>query len=117
MSYLTKLTKVRIDAIDYITSVLKNRGSDYQLIDPASYEDGNFQDDVYELPRGLNVDRHGYHEEHPIVSVDIDNEDILTFKGIGGLGDTGNDHDYTAGELESFTLCSIADMISNFENQ
>jgi hypothetical protein len=114
MSYLNKLTLVRNEAIEYITSVLKERGTNYELVDPSLYEDG-FEDELYDLPRGTRVDRHDYHNEHPIVCIDIDDKDVLTFKGMAGLGETEDDYDYSADELDSFTICQIADLIKSLE--
>lgn len=114
MSYLSKLTQVRIEAIEYITSVLKKRGTNYELVDPALYED-EFEDEMYDLPRGSTTDRHGYLIEHPIVIIDIDDNDVLTFKGVGGLSEADNDNDYSVDEMDSFTICSIADIVESLE--
>ena len=46
MYYSEKLDNVTEKALAYITGVLKKRGSDYQLIDPTSYEEG-LEDEVY----------------------------------------------------------------------
>jgi hypothetical protein len=115
MSYVQKIIKARREAIDYIASVMKKRGTNYELVDPALYEDG-FEEEMYDLPRGSTTDKHGYLLEHPIVVINIDDKDVLTFKGTGGLAETEDDNDYSVDDMESFTLCEIADLIKSLEN-
>jgi hypothetical protein len=113
-SFLEKLESLRANAIEYIRKVLKQRGTGYELIDPATYEE-DFDDEVYDLPRANYVGKHGNYDEYPIVVIDIDADDILTFKGICKLGDTDDDRDFSVEELSSACLCQIADVVANLE--
>lgn len=118
MLYVEKISDIRKEAIDYITSVVKKRGTNYELVDPALYEDG-FEDGMYDVPRGFTVNKYGYMDVHPIVVIDIDDNDKLTFKGIGGLmdfGETDEDNDYSVDNLETYVICQIADLVESLEN-
>jgi hypothetical protein len=117
-NFVKKIDKVRIDALSYIKSILKQRGDNpYQLIDPSTYEDIRDIDDlVYNLPRIGMLNDDGFGEEYPVVSVLLLPNDDLEFEGISCIGDTEEDTKFNIDDVDTYTICSIADIISNLEN-
>lgn len=114
-TFVNKIVAVEKKALDYILSVLKKRGTNYEIVDPASYEDG-IEDEVYELPRGIHVTKHGFYEEYPIVVINIDNEDKLTFVGLACIGETDDDRTFEVDDLSAPCICAIADIVARLEN-
>jgi hypothetical protein len=116
-NFVKKIDKVRIDALSYIKSILKQRGDNpYQLIDPSTYDDNlDVDEEVYKLPRIKFLNDDGFYEEYPVVTVSLDNEE-LKFEGIACIGDTAEDTLFSTDDLDTYTICSIADIISNLEN-
>lgn len=114
-NFTKKLEDMRTDALDYITSILKERGTDYQLIDPACYDE-SIDDKIYQLPRAFTVGKYSLYSEFPIVSIDI-KDNVLTFKGIGtGLNENDEDHDFPESEVGSDCLMAIATLVTKLEN-
>lgn len=114
-SFSSELNKFRVDALESIRKVLKERGTDYQIIDPACYED-DFDDAVYELPRAVHITDGGAHREYPIVVINIDAEDKLTFVGLGGYDETKADKNFGEEYLSVECLCAVADIVAGLEN-
>lgn len=113
-SFVSKMEKVRLDALKYIREIVSKRGDNpYELIDPSTYED-EIEDEVYELPRGINVDKHGYHEEYPLINVSIIN-DVLSFEGLSCITETDEDKMFSDDDLDTDVICIIADIIINLE--
>ena len=116
MEFLKKLLEQRQAALEYIRGVLKQRGTGYEIIDPAMYdEDEGIDDTVYQLPRGVHISKHGHYYEFPIVIIDINDKDELTFKGLD-MGDYCEDMDFEESELYDSVVCAIADIVFNLEN-
>lgn len=111
-SFNDELIRLRQLSIDYIKSVLNFRGTNYELTDPANYEDG-IEDEIYGLPRGFNITKHGHHVEYAIVVVNIENNE-LSFEGIE-IGEMGDEETFTIDDLTTDTICSIAELIKHFE--
>lgn len=113
-NFLLRLDSLRDDSITYITEILKERGTGYQLIDPATYEDG-IEDEVYGLPRGVYLTKHWSYSEHSIVVINIDDEGILSFEGIDTDGTT-EDQIFKVEDMFTETLALIAALVYKFEN-
>jgi hypothetical protein len=123
--FVSELLELQSRALEYIRSILKKRGTEYQIIDPATYEDGYDEDEnteeernqLWALPRGKYVTKHGFYEEYPIVMINIDEEDKLTFLGIGCIGDGADEEKiFTDEDLSTPTICAIADIVSALED-
>ena len=114
-SFVSRLMKVSDDALEYIRKVLKERGTGYEIIDPASYED-EVEDEVYKLPRGVYVTKHGNYEEYPIVIINIDDTGRLTFEGLACIGEAYEDKIFTEEDLYAGHICSIADIVARLES-
>lgn len=107
-----ELTELRNRCIEYIKSVLNFRGTNYEVTDPANYEDG-LEDEIYSLPRAWNATKHGYHIEYAIVIINIEN-DVLSFYGIE-IGEMGDEVTLTVDDLTTETICSLADLVKSLE--
>ena len=110
--FLIELQELRNKALNYIRSILNERGTGYEIIDPASYEDG-LEDEVYKLPRATYLDKKLNYFEFPIVVINI-NKNVLTFEGID-MGEYDDDKKFTEEEISTPTLCHIADLIHSLE--
>lgn len=106
------LTSLRNKVIDYIKSVLEFRGTNYEIVSPDEYED-DISDEIYKLPRGIDISKHGHHVEYAIVIINIENG-VLSFYGIE-IGEMGDDKHFTEDELTTDTLVSIADIVLSLE--
>jgi hypothetical protein len=127
MNYSFELTKtksrqrnIREQAIEYIRKVLLNRGSGYELCDPAEYEE-EFQDDSVVHKEGypkmfMFMEQGVAAEEYPVVLIDILPNSKLVFTGIS-VNDA--DDEIKIGEDEMITecLCEIADLVQHLENE
>ena len=113
MNFTQKLNDVRQEALNYIHSVLRARGTNYELIDPSTYEDG-IEDEVYDLPRGFNVNKYEFYDEYPIVVINIENDE-LSFYGIQ-IGEGNDDYTFDSDSLTTDTICAIADLVRDLEN-
>lgn len=114
-SFTDVLETTRTEAMEYIRGVLKSRGTGYELTDPANYEE-DIEDSVYSLPRGFNVSKRGYYDEYPIVIINIDKNEKLSFEGLSCLGDTDEDYYFEEDDLSIDTVCAIADLVQELEN-
>ena len=113
ISFTEKLITLHNEAMEYIRSILQKRGGDYQLIDPAEYDE-EISENVYDLPHGWGLGKHEWFFENPIISIDIDDKGKLTFKGLG-VGDY-EDHDYSEDDLHANVVVEIADIVYQLEN-
>ena len=115
--FISQLDIVRKSAIIYITKVLMMRGANYELIDPAMYEDDNEIDDsVFNLPRAIALQKYGAADEYPIVLININDKGELSFVGIDVLSEmNGDDETFTTDSLTTETLCAIADLVASLE--
>jgi hypothetical protein len=114
-TFSSELAKVSKSALEYIRKVLKERGTNYEIIDPATYDD-EIDDVVSGLPRGIHITGGGAHREYPIVVINIDAEDKLTFVGLGGYDETKADMDFGEEYLSEMCICEIADIVAGLEN-
>lgn len=105
---------IRNEAIKIITDTLKQRGTGYELVDPAIYDE-EIDDSIYELPRGSYVGKYDSYNEFPIVMVNISETEEITFTGIPCLSENDDDYEFDMDELSTSTLCAIADIISDLE--
>lgn len=114
MTFLDKVNAVRNESIDYIKSILNFRGTEYQLTDPSNYDDEEIDsDELFKLPIGVYVNKHGFHLEYNIVMVNI-NDGVLSFVGIDPS--EGDEHTFSENDMYTVDLCYIADLIYSFEN-
>lgn len=109
------ITKTRTEALEYIRGILKSRGTNYELVDPNDYEE-EIEDSVYDLPRGTHFTKDNYLEEYPIVIINIDDENKLTFEGLSCIGETEKDYTFDEDELSVELACAIADHVYYLEN-
>lgn len=114
-TFAAQLEELRNNALAYIRKVLNQRGTNYELTDPANYED-EIEDCVFELPRATYVNKYSFFDEYPIIAVDIDN-DVLTFQGIAAIGEADDDRTFNEDDMTTASLCGIADIIANLEFQ
>lgn len=112
-SFTEKQEDIRKKAISYITKVLKKRGTNYEIVDPAFYEGEEIKEEFYDLPRAFRIDRHDQYNEYAIVKINID-ENKLSFVGIEVLEDMDK-RQFTENELVTEVLCAIADIVQNLE--
>ena len=113
-TFMEKIRKTRQDALDYIFKVMDKRGNGYELIDPDEYEE-ELTTPVYEMPRGERMDKHNFHVESAIVTIDI-NHNVITFNGIDIGESESEEYGYGEDELTTEAICRIADIIWNLEN-
>jgi hypothetical protein len=113
-SLVEQYEQIRVEALKYIRKVLNKRGTNYELIDPAEYED-ELSDEVYKLPRVNYVDKYFNYYEFPIIVVNIDN-DVLTFQGIN-ISEYDEDKGFGEDDIPTDVLCAIADNIKALENE
>ena len=113
-SFVKKVSNVRLEALTYIREIVSKRGDNpYELIDPSTYDE-EIDDEVYKLPRGVYVNKYGYHDEYPLFNVSII-DDTLSFGGLSCIGETDEDKMFNDDELDTDVICTIADIIVNFE--
>ena len=112
MTYVSELSELKNRCVDYIKSVLNFRGTNYEVTDPANYED-EFNDELYRLPRGFYVTKYGQYIEYAIVMIDIEN-DVLSFRGIE-IGEMGDEETLTVNDLTTDSICSLADLVKSLE--
>lgn len=112
MTHLDQLTQIRDNALNYIKSVLRFRGTNYELTDPTNYEE-DLTDEIYQLPRGFSITKHGHYVEYAIVIINIENDE-LSFHGIE-IGEMGDEMTFTDGDLDTDTICVIADLVKTLE--
>jgi len=114
-SFTEKNDDIRKEAISYITEVLKKRGTNYETVDPASYEGEEITEEFYDLPRTFRIDRHDYYFEYAIVKINIDEKtNELKFVGISVFEDM-DEKEFTENELVTEVLCAVADIVQNLE--
>jgi hypothetical protein len=114
-SFNERQEELRKEALSYITEVLKKRGTNYEIVDPASYEGEEITEEFYDLPRSFFVDRHDQYSTYGIVMINIDEKtDKLSFVGIETTEDMNERH-FKEIELDTSVLCSIADIVQNLE--
>lgn len=102
--------------LSYIISVLEKRGSDYQLVDPNSYEAGSeYEDDVFELPRIWSVDDNDEYHEYPCVILDYEDGKVI-FRCIPLDSSEDYDKDFLIDEVSVETLAVIAELVYKLEN-
>ena len=114
MNYTNQIEATRSEALSYIKSILDKRGSNYELIEPASYDDDDTDESVYDLPTAYYIDKHNFYTEYPIVIINIEN-DILNFVGLGCKNDN-EDYTFVEQELSTNVICAIADLVYQLEN-
>jgi hypothetical protein len=114
-TFASRVVEAGKDALEYIRKVLKERGTHYEIIDPATYDD-EIDDVVSVLPRGIHITGGGAHREYPIVVINIDAENKLTFVGLGGYDETKADMDFGEEYLSEMCICEIADIVAGLEN-
>lgn len=114
-TFQSKINDVREEALSYILSVMKMRGTGYQLTDPANYEE-EIDEEVYGLPRSSYLDRRMDYHECAIVMINIDNEDTLTFVGLKCFNEDDGEHEFHYSDVETETICLIADLVHKLEN-
>jgi len=113
-NFVTEANNVRLEALTYIREVVSKHGDNpYELIDPSTY-DGEIENEVYELPRGVYVDKFGYHNEYPLINVSII-KNVLTFGGLACIGEVDDDMTFNDDELDTDVICTIANKIFNLE--
>jgi len=111
-TFIEKLDRLREDALKFITSVLEQRGTGYELCDPSDYEDG-FEDDTY--LRVPVTKEHGIDYEDKCYLVVINIKDgLLEFEGISLAGD--DEHKFTPMELETEVILELADLVKSLES-
>ena len=112
-SFNERQEELRKEVLSYITEVLKKRGTNYETVDPASYEGEEITEEFYDLPRAFRVDRHDQYIEYAIVKINID-ENKLSFVGIEVREDM-DERQFNEYELVTEVLCAIADIVQNLE--
>ena len=109
---LQQLSSLIDEAKLYIKSVLLNRGTNYQLIDPQDIED-EYTDEFYDLPGTIVYSKHGYYTEHKIVVISLV-DGSLEFETVDTVD--YDDHVLDGSEFESVTWLWLADFIEQLEN-
>ena len=110
--FTEQLGQIRNNAVEYITSVLQQRGTNYELISPDEYED-EISDEVYNLPKAFSSFSIEYHQQYSIIVINIDN-DIITFNGLNV--DNADEHIFQIDELSADTIVLIAELVYKLEN-
>lgn len=70
-------------------------------------------EEFYELPYAFTVDKYGSHNEYAIGSI-TNTDGGLEFNGFGRGENGGDTYTFTEGELETLSLCEIADFFKEF---
>lgn len=109
---LQQLSSLIDEAKLYIKSVLLNRGTNYQLIDPQDIED-EYTDEFYDLPGTLVYSKHGHYTEHKIVVISLV-DGHLEFETVDTVD--YQDHKLDGSEFKSVTWLWLADFIEELEN-
>ena len=109
---LQQLSSLIDEAKLYIKSVLLNRGTNYQLIDPQDIED-EYTDEFYDLPGTLVYSKHGHYTENKIVVINLVNG-YLEFETVDT--EDYDDHTLDGSEFESVTWLWLADLVEQLEN-
>jgi hypothetical protein len=118
MNFQKRFVELKDEATEYIKSVLLKRGTNYELIDPASYEeDGSFDESVYDLPRHTDYGKYNSYEDYSVVVVNMDVGGELVFECIQiYYEDYSRDLTVSVHALETLVVCQIADLIYQLEN-
>lgn len=111
--FTEQLGQIRNNAVEYITSVLQQRGTNYELISPDEYED-EISDEVHKLPRAFNVSKQGYYCEFSIIVINIDADNNIQFNG---LSIEDNEEElFSMDDLFTDTIVLIAELVYKLEN-
>jgi hypothetical protein len=116
MTFKEKNELLRTECVEYIKSVLRKRGEyDYELIDPATYEDvNNYDDSVFDMPSATNkMKGDGTYDDYALVSVSL-KKGILEFYGVG-LTHTDEEEFFVHTDLSTEALCKVCDIIKDLE--
>jgi hypothetical protein len=118
MNFQKRFVELKDEATEYIKSVLLKRGTNYELIDPASYEKGgSFDELVYDLPRHTDYGKYNSYGDYSVVVVNMDVGGELVFECVQiYYEDYSRDLTVSVHQLETLVVCQIADLIYQLEN-
>lgn len=101
----------RIEVIEYIINVLRQRGSNYELIDVASLdEEDEDKEEFYALPRCFFIN-----SEYAIIAVNIVNDELI-FDGCSINREVNDESLFVVDDLSIETLLLVAGLIEKLES-
>lgn len=114
--FITKLQEVRKEALAYIESVIAIRGTDYELCPPQEDEEEAWEE-IFEMPCHHHRDKHNLVTLYYIYAITQSSEGELLFNGYDPEASAESDMAFYAHELETATMCYMADLIYSLETQ
>lgn len=113
--FLKKVLVIADEAKDYIISILKERGNDYQLINPQDIEEDR-PDEFYELPRVMSFGKYNTYDEYSVVTLNLDESGKVQLEGVSIDGETDEvDKTFNLDDERSSFICYLADVVRQLE--
>jgi hypothetical protein len=110
-SFVERNDGLRRECLDFITKTLSDNGNKYEFVEEEFIQSEDFDDVKYDLPVATYLGKHDYTYYYAITSITLDNGN-LWFNGIC-IGEDSDEYNFVQAELETGTLCDVADMVKD----
>lgn len=111
-SFVERNDGLRQDCLNFIAKTLSDNGNKYEFVEEEFIGSEDFEEVIWDLGIATITGRHGDSMDFAIVGITFENE-LVWFHGVGVGEDEGEKHSFTQSEIETGTLCDVADMVKD----
>ena len=111
-SFVERNDGLRQDCLNFISKTLSDNGNKYEFVEEEFIGSDDFEEVIWDLAIVTTSSRHGDSMDFAIVGITFENE-LVWFHGVGVGEDEGEKQSFTQSEIETGTLCDVADMVKD----